>query len=340
MCLVLLSLAGPAWSLKPDPSVGLEVQKPTGNLSYMPGDHFDVAVQITDPLAIVRRVFVRLIAPNNHILNGDEDASPPEAGRPTPGQPELWTRRLSVPLAAVPGRYLLQVEVLGEGDAVLQWKTLTLSVTKASFSLRLLTPASGAVFSRNDDFDATARTSDPKHQARRVFFVLEEARTKRILNGDREAFRKGSLWSLHLHIPATATPGLYKLGVIAYGEGWQKLGSAVRPITVSLAPVSLTGLELRPPSGIVTGGMFRIGAVLADPNNVVQSVVVSVLGPDGRAVLRNVPATRQGTTYRLDVHLHSDVQTGNYTVEMEARGQGGVVLLTRRLAFPVGQGQP
>jgi hypothetical protein len=335
--LALIALTAPAWSAKPDPSVGMEVQSPADRTKFLPGERIEVTVQITDPLQLVRHVFVRLAAPNNHLINGDQDASPPHGGRPTPGQTEVWTKTVDLPSSAVSGRYLLQVEALGDGNTPLQWKTLTLDVAAAKFGLRILTPVEGTVLSRNDNFEVTAQLDDPRRKARRVFVLLEDVQKKLILNGDREADRKGNIWIRTIHVPATAVPGPYRVSVVVYGEGRELLSSMSRAVTVSVAPVRLGDIVLDPPAGIHPGLSFQASAQLMDPRAIVRQVRVTVEGPNGKNLMTAVQAQKSGEVWRVPINLDEDAPIGNYTVQFQAVAQNEEVVATRRVTFPVRQ---
>ena len=337
LSVLLLAVAtlSSAWAARPDPSVGLEVQTPVDKSQCQPGEHLDVQVQITDPLQLVRHVFVRVAAPNNRILNGDQDAVPPTRGRSTPGQPEVWRKTFDVPLSAVAGRYIIKVEALGDGNTPLQWSTVSFDVTTAAFGLRFVSPAEGVVVSRNDTIDATVQLDDPRRKARRVFITLEDPRTKQPLNGDREADRKGALWMRSIHVPATVSPGLYRLNVVVYGEGREVLATQIRPVNVSVAPVRLGDISIEPSSGIGPGQTVTVRAVLTDPRAIVRYVWVTIDGPNGKSLARNATARKKGDTWSYELDLEDDVPSGTYTVEFQAVAQATEVVASRRLAFMV-----
>lgn len=335
MSLLVLMLTSPAWPAKPDPSVGLSIEHPVDKSHFLPGDHVEVAVDVTDPLQLVRHVYVRLAAPNNHIMNGDQEASPPSGGRASPGQPETWKMDLPIPLSAVAGRYVVQVQLTGDGNTLLQWKTLSFDVGTATFGLSILSPPLGCVLSRNENFDVATQLADPRHKARRVFVLLEDVQKKLVLNGDREADRKGDTWTIRLHVPATAVPGAYRIVVQVTGEGREVLSTQTRPVTIAEAPIRLGDIMLAPSSGIKAGQNFQVVAALTDPQDIVRHVLVTVTGPNGTAVVQNMPAQRHRDSYELEVHLDDDAPVGNYSVEMQAVAQAGEVLASRRMAFPV-----
>ncbi|NDD26890.1 MAG: hypothetical protein EB084_01290 [Proteobacteria bacterium] len=332
LCLLtlLLAIAAPASAAPADPSVGLEVLSPADKARIMPGERIDVRIKVSDPLQLVRHVFVRVAAPGNHILNAEQDASAPRGG-----QGDTWSKTIDLPVSAASGRYVLRVEAMGDGNTPLQWSTLSFEVGSAAFGLRLISPADGTVVSRNDTINATIQLEDPRRKARRVFITLEDPKTKQILNGDREADRKGNLWIRSIHVPATAAPGVYRIVVIVYGEGREVLATQTRPVNVSMAPVRLSDVVLDPSGGIRPGSIVKLQATLADPRGIVRRVAVTVLPPTGRALARSQSAKRSGDTFSYEISLDDDAPGGTYTVEVEALGQGDEVVASRRLSFPV-----
>lgn len=330
-----LALSLAASAARPDPSVGLEILSPTDKIQCQPGERMEIQVQITDPLQLVRHVFVRVAAPNNRILNGDQDAAAPAGGRPAPGQPEVWRKTFDVPLSAATGHYVIKVDAMGDGNMPLQWATVSFDVSAAAFGLRFVSPAEDVVVSRNDTIDATIQLDDPRRKARRVFITLEDPRTKQPLNGDREADRKGAMWIRSIRVPATVAPGVYRLNVVVYGEGREVLATQMRPLTVSVAPVRLSDVTIEPSSGIGPGQTVTLRATLTDPRAIVRYVWVTVDGPNGKSLVRNASAKKSGEVWTYELNLDDDVPAGTYTVEFQAVAQAVEVVASRRLAFPV-----
>lgn len=329
------TLSAPAWAARPDPSVGLEIKAPTDKAHCLPGERIEIEVQLTDPLQLVRNVFVRIAAPNNRILNGDQTASLPSGGRAPAGQPETWRKTFEVPVSAVAGRYVIQVEALGDGNTPLQWSTVAFEVSTAAFGARIVSPVENVVVSRNDHLDATLQLDDPRRKARRVFVTLEDPRTKQVLNGDREAVRRGALWIRDIHVPATLTPGVYRLVFLVYGEGREVLTTQSRVVTVSVAPVRLGDMAILPSGGIRPGQTVTLQAPLSDPRGIVRHVWVTIEGPNGRPIVRNSVARKSGDAFTYELNLDDDAALGTYTVEMQAIAQAGEVVASRRLTFPV-----
>jgi len=322
--LVVLATAA-AFAEKPDPNVTLEVVSPTEKTSFLPNSTVHVEARVDDPFELVRRVFVRFATERGQALNTVGEAAK---------RGDRWMLDLEVPGSTPAGTYLVNVEVLGDGGTPLQWKTLPIAVEAAKFGLKVVSPTPDAAFHRNESFDIVAQVDDPRKKARRVFVYFEDARRKMILNGDREAQRRGNLWSQRVHIPATAIPGPYVVTVEVRGEGAERL--ALQEVTVSIeqAPVTVGGIDVQPAGKIYAGDTVRFTAPINDPRQVVRRVEVTVVGPGG-AVLSKTDARRSSTGWTSDCLIPEDNPSGTYRVEYRVLAQGDEVVRTTQNVFPV-----
>jgi methionine-rich copper-binding protein CopC len=310
-----------------DPGVTLELTAPAAGSKFFPGDRIDVAAKVGDQFALVRRVFIRMVdTKTKKVLNADREAML-QAGE--------WRMSLNVPASLPSGRYALEAEVIGDGDNSLQWTSEAIEITPARFALNIVSPAPNAAFHRNENFDVVAQIDDPKHKARRVFIQFEDPRKNVVMNGNREAEHRGNLWSQHLWVPATASPGSYRITVDVYGEGMQLLGTQKQNLMVGMAPVSMSSIQLEPAAKIRVGDEVKVSTSIDDPRSVVRSVVVSCTTPEGKKLLNLTTAQHEGGRFTQKILIDDDQTKGTYTVEFRAIGMGGEIIATRSLPFEV-----
>lgn len=324
--LVLLAAAVPALAEKPDPSVKLELLSPEAKSAYLPNGSVRVEVRVEDPFVLVRRVFVRLGNDRGQELIAHQEAQK---------RGDRWVQDVVVPGSLAPGTYLVNVVAVGDGGVRLRWDTRPITVDAAKFALKVISPGPSANFHRNEAFDVVAQVDDPRKKARRVFVYFEEPATKRVLNGDRDAQKRGSMWTSRLHVPATATPGHYQITVEVLGEGLERLAVQQVPVSIDMAPVVLRAIDVQPTSPIHPGDAVSFKAAVDDPRAVVRRVTVTVFGPDGVVLRDRVAATRSAAGWTLTHTLDEDAPQGTYRVEYQALGQGDQVLSTTQAVFPV-----
>lgn len=310
----------------PDPAVTLELSSPAEKAAFYPGDVISFSARIGDPEQLVRRVFVRLTAPRGAVLNAAQEATV-RAG--------AWTLQIALPLSVAPGVYTLSVDVQGDGNVPLHWAKRDVEVRAAKFGLRIVSPAAGAAFHRNEPFDVVIQVDDPRRKARRVFVYFQEPRARTVLNGDREALRRGNLWTQRVRVPATAVPGRYAVLVDVLGEGLEKLGSQREEVLINMAPVTLSAVTLEPPAKIYPGDVVKCSVRVDDPRRVVREVMVSCTGPDGKEILRNAATRAGGGTFGKDLRVDDDQAPGTYHVQFAAIAQGGEVVASAQAAFTV-----
>lgn len=325
----LVAGMSPAGAAGPEPTVGVEVLSPAVNSGILPGDSLEVTARITDPQDLVRRVFVRLGTATGSAINADQDA------RKDGGVYRLVVR---IPLSVRPGKYLVQVQAMGD-ERPLQWATVPVEVKSVQFSLRVLSPAPQAALSRNESFDVVAQVDDPRKKTRRVFVEFEDVSRRLILNANRDADRKGNIWSMRIHVPPTVSPGIYSVNVRVHGEGLELLASARVPVTVAMAPVGIREFRLDREKDVRPGETVRVTAQIDDTRKVIRQVVVVCLGPDGKR-LAGMPAEQRQGTWVRDLTVDMDAISGVYVVELQAVGQQGEIVASRRLSFTVSASLP
>lgn len=321
---MLFGRAMAAPSAGPEPSVSIEIVAPAANHALMPGESVEVTARVTDSQDLVRRVFVRLATATGTTINADQDA------RKDGGVYRLVVR---VPLSARPGRYLVQVQAVG-AEHPLKWATVPLEVRGVRFGVKVLAPAPETSLSRNETFDVVAQVDDPQRKARRVFVEFEDVQRRLVLNANRDATRKGDIWSLRLQVPPTVAPGRYGVNVRVHGEGFELLGATRVPLLVATAPVGARDFQLDRESGVRPGETVRASGRVEDARGVVRRVLLVCTGPDGK---RLPPITIEPVSgaWTRDIPIDMDAPGGLYLVEMQVVGQQGEVLASRRTRFTV-----
>jgi len=285
-----------------------------------------VSARVGDPEALVRRVFIRFATAKGRDLNANQEAT---------RRGDLWTLDVVVPGSLPTGKYLLDIQAMGDEGRAVQWATREVEIKPATFALKLVSPGAGATYHRNEVFDVVAQVDDPRKKTRRVFVYFVDLKAKRVLNGDQEALRRGNLWTQRIKVPATAIPGPYELQVQVLGEGREELAVEKRPITVTQAPVTLGEIGLAPAQRIKAGDTVQATCRLDDPRNIVRAVAVTCVGPGGKAIASEVPAERGPGGYTANILIEEDEPEGTYSVEFRAVAQAGEVVATSQMTFPV-----